>query len=49
MMTVIPTRRPWFTPGRLVIAVAALAVASSAALLVAAPEGAAAACLASAH
>lgn len=47
MMTIIPTHRPWLTSGRLAIAVALLAVGSSAVLMLSWGEAPAMACLAS--
>lgn len=49
MMTNIPTHRPWITPGRLAVAVALLAVGSSAVLLLTGTEATAMACHASAQ
>jgi hypothetical protein len=49
MMTIIPTRRPWRTSGRLVLAVLLLSLGSSAMLLLTGAETSLAACVASAQ
>jgi hypothetical protein len=49
MMTIIPTRRPWLTPGRLAVAVLLLSLVSSAMLLLTGAEASLAACVASAQ
>ena len=45
MMTIIPTRRPRLTSGRLVLAVLLLSLGSSAMLLLASPETSLVACV----
>jgi hypothetical protein len=49
MMTIIPTRRPWLTPSRLVLAVLLLSLGSSAMLLLTGAETSLVACVASAQ
>lgn len=49
MMNIVPTHRPWITASRVTVAIVLLAVASSATLMLAGPEPAAMACLASAQ
>ncbi len=48
MINVIPTRRPWFTAGRLALAVMAVAFGSVAVLVLAGDAATAVTCLASA-
>lgn len=47
MMTVIPTRRPWFTSGLLVLAVLLMSLGCSAMLLLTGAEAGLVACVAS--
>lgn len=49
MMTVIPTRRPWITPGRVMLAVVLLALGSGAVLSTTETEATVLACVASAR
>lgn len=47
MMNIIPTRRPWLTSGRLVLAVLLLSLGSSVTLLLTGAEASLVACMAS--